>query len=238
MPRKRTTHEVDSAAIEENAQSPEMAMFAKTLNTLLVEKSIHQEDMAQALGVATGSISSWRNGKKEPRLSTIVKIADYLGVDCHYLMTGVRAENYVCSNELGLSEKAISRLREASEYIRANPPGFIQNAYDVLLSFDGPEYTLQPEGRKVSASEVFRVSLSSYLHERSTEVGADMIADLDEETHAELLSLQEQLAVIGYTVTPKQAVTSTMLQDACDALKALFQEYGDNMGGRSDNGKH
>ena len=30
----------------------------------------------------------------------IVKIADYLGVDCHYLMTGVRAEHYSVANEL------------------------------------------------------------------------------------------------------------------------------------------
>ena len=38
MSRKRIPHEVDTAAIEENAQSPEMAIFAKTLNALLVEK--------------------------------------------------------------------------------------------------------------------------------------------------------------------------------------------------------
>ena len=111
MSRKRIPHEVDTAAIEENAQSPEMAIFAKTLNALLVEKNVHQDDMARALGISTGSISSWRNGKKEPRLSMIIKIADYLGIDCHYLMTGVQAENYVCSNDLGLSAGVINWLK-------------------------------------------------------------------------------------------------------------------------------
>ena len=111
MSRKRIPHEVDTAAIEENAQSPEMAIFAKPLNALLVEKNVHQDDMARALGISTGSISSWRNGKKEPRLSMIIKIADYLGVDCHYLMTGVQAENYVCSNDLGLSAGVINWLK-------------------------------------------------------------------------------------------------------------------------------
>ena len=111
MSRKSIPHEVDTAAIEENAQSPEMAIFAKTLNALLVEKNVHQDDMARALGISTGSISSWRNGKKEPRLSMIIKIADYLGVDCHYLMTGVQAENYVCSNDLGLSAGVINWLK-------------------------------------------------------------------------------------------------------------------------------
>lgn len=111
MPRKRIPHEVDTAAIEENAQSPEMATFAKTLNSLLVEKNVHQDDMAQALGISTGSVSSWRNGKKEPRLSMIIKVADYLGVDCHYLMTGIQAENYACSNDLGLSAGVINWLK-------------------------------------------------------------------------------------------------------------------------------
>lgn len=114
MPRKRIPHGVDDAEIEKNAQCrPELITFAKTLDFLLIEKSIHQEDMAQALDISTGSISSYRNGKKEPRLSMIIKIADYLGVDCHYLMTGIQAKNRVSSKELGLSEKAINAIKES-----------------------------------------------------------------------------------------------------------------------------
>lgn len=112
MSRKRIPHEVDNAEIEKNAQNTEIMTFAKTLNSLLIEKEIHQEDMARALGISTGSISSYRNGKKEPRLTMILKIANFLGVDCHYLMTGVQASNYVCSNELGLSGKAINAIKE------------------------------------------------------------------------------------------------------------------------------
>lgn len=111
MARTRIPHEVDDAIIEENTKGrPEMTIFAKTLNHLLVEKGIHQDDLAQALGISSGSISSYRRGEKEPRFTMIVKIADYLGVDCHYLMTGVRAEHYSVANELGLSEDAIDFL--------------------------------------------------------------------------------------------------------------------------------
>lgn len=213
------------------------------INAALAMRDKKQKELAHAIGVTDNTISYFCSGSRTPNLQQIIAIAKELNVSSDYLLglsntPSVDEDMQVACKMTGLSEKAISRLREASEYIRANPPGFIQNAYDVLLSVDGPEYTLQPEGKKVSASEVFYVSLSNYLHERSTEVGADMIADLDEETHEELLSLQKRLAVIGYTVTPKQTVTSTMLQDACDALRALFQEYGDNMRGGSDNGKH
>lgn len=86
-------YELDSVTIEENANSPEMATFAKTLNSILIENGIQQRDLAKETGIATGSISAYRNGIKEPRLSAIIKMADCLGVDCHYLMTGVKVEN-------------------------------------------------------------------------------------------------------------------------------------------------
>ena len=69
MARTRIPHEVDDAIIEKNTKGrPEMTIFAKTLNRLLVEKGIHQDDLAQALGISSGSISSYRRGEKEPRL--------------------------------------------------------------------------------------------------------------------------------------------------------------------------
>ena len=114
MARTRIPHEVDDAIIEENTKGrPEMTIFAKTLNRLLVENGIHQDELAQALGISSGSISSYRRGEKEPRFTMIVKIADYLGVDCDYLMTGVRAEHYSVANELGLSGGAIKYLQRA-----------------------------------------------------------------------------------------------------------------------------
>lgn len=116
MARTRIPHEVDDAIIEGNTKGrPEITTFAKTLNHLLVKKGIHQDDLAQALGISSGSISSYRRGEKEPRFTMIVKIADYLGVDCHYLMTGVRAEHYSAANELGLSEDAVDFLCDLKE---------------------------------------------------------------------------------------------------------------------------
>ncbi len=113
MARTRTTHEVDDAIIDDNTKGrPEIAPFAKTLNRLLTEKNVHQDDLAQALGISTGSVSNYRRGEKAPGFTMIVKIADYLGVDCNYLMTGVKADNYMTSTELGLSEAAIRQVKK------------------------------------------------------------------------------------------------------------------------------
>ena len=217
MPRKRTTHEVDSATIEENAQSPEMAMFAKTLNTLLVEKSIHQEDMAQALGVATGSISSWRNGKKEPRLSMIVKIADYLGVDCHYLMTGVQAKNYVCSNELGLSEKAIEKLKEC--------PGFY--AWRLKEGERIPTYTaVQALNFLIESAQLedFGSALASVLQYSDSSLFNSTPIDVSQDEIDRVLDFLEEK---GRSTMERKKLAELELQLACDTLKEIFRMKGE-----------
>ena len=111
MARSRIAHEVDTAVIEERAKNEQTKIFAQTLNTLLSEKNIHQDDFATAVGLSVGIISQYRRGIKEPKMCALIKMADYLGVDCQYLMTGVKAENAAIASELGLSDGAIKMIR-------------------------------------------------------------------------------------------------------------------------------
>lgn len=121
MSKKRVPHSVDPSVIEENTagiDGKDRRTFAMTLNQLMEEKGVAQDEMADALGISTGSISNYRSGKTEAKLSAIIKIANYLGVDCHYLMTGNRAENALVASELGLSDKVLDRLRKEAAYKR------------------------------------------------------------------------------------------------------------------------
>ncbi|MEY8262378.1 helix-turn-helix transcriptional regulator [Oscillospiraceae bacterium 50-60] len=203
------------------------------------------KEVAQATGITKSLIEDIESTAGTPRnvgYLTVKKLAKYYGVSSDYLLglsetPSIDEDIQVACKVTGLSEKAISRLHEVSERIKSHPSGLIPNPYDVLLTFDGSKVILQPEGEKVSSSEAFWVQVSEYLHERVTEVGADMIANLDDEDNAQLYSLSEQLAVVGYTVVPKQVVTDSMLQKACDILKSLFQEYGDILK-EENNGKH
>lgn len=114
MARTRTPHEVDSEKIKENASTPEIRRFAETFNSILTEKKIHQGDLANALGISTGIVSAYRNGKKEPKLSMILKIADYLNVDCDYLLRGVSSTHLDIYKTTALSEAAINTFKHAS----------------------------------------------------------------------------------------------------------------------------
>lgn len=55
-------------------------IFASHLLYLLEHQGKTQIDMARDLNVATGTVSSWVNGKKFPRVDVMQRIADYLGV--------------------------------------------------------------------------------------------------------------------------------------------------------------
>ena len=60
-------------------------IFAERLKELRQEKDISQETLAKELGVGNGTISLWENGKREPKLSNLILIAEYFGVSIDYL---------------------------------------------------------------------------------------------------------------------------------------------------------
>ena len=122
MAKKRIPHSVDNAEIEKNASGTPRYVFASTLNQLMVEQSIDQEKMAEDLGLSTGIISNYRNGKTEPKLSAIVSIANYLHVDCHYLLTGIKAEYLTIAKETGLSDESITQLGLIHKSYGCNSP--------------------------------------------------------------------------------------------------------------------
>ena len=65
-----------------------------TLNERIVElcqkKGISQSQLERDLGIAKGSVTKWKT--KEPRPSTLRKVADYLNVSVTYLMNSEEAE--------------------------------------------------------------------------------------------------------------------------------------------------
>ena len=56
------------------------AAFAKNFSFLLDQRGKTQIDVSRDLDVATGTVSSWANGLKYPRVDKMQRLADYLGV--------------------------------------------------------------------------------------------------------------------------------------------------------------
>ena len=68
-----------------------MSKFSENLKMLRLEKNIGQVELAAKLGVSKGIISLWENGKREPTLTYIIKIATFFDVTSDFL---IGLENY------------------------------------------------------------------------------------------------------------------------------------------------
>ena len=62
-------------------------MFWDNFVVLCNENDTKPNPVAKQLGLSSGSVTSWKNGKV-PHHSTLIKIADYFGVTVDYLLTG------------------------------------------------------------------------------------------------------------------------------------------------------
>lgn len=93
--------------------------FADRLGDLIEEKKkegLRQKDIANALGIGSGTLSEWCNDNKTATIDVLPKIADYFDVSIEWLLgcSDVRKreiKTQAIHKETGLSEKTINILR-------------------------------------------------------------------------------------------------------------------------------
>lgn len=92
--------------------------FSRTLALLRREKKISQRAAAGDLGVSQALLSHYENGLREPGLSFVVRVADYYGVSCDYLLgrSMARDGSAVPVERMELREDAV---REKSQIVEA-----------------------------------------------------------------------------------------------------------------------
>lgn len=61
-------------------------MFAERLRELRKAKGLSQPEFAQAFNIASGTISMWETGKRQPDFDTLQKLAKFFGVTADYLL--------------------------------------------------------------------------------------------------------------------------------------------------------
>lgn len=64
----------------------EAEKLGNNLKRIRTEKNISQGDIARELGVSRGFVSNLENGKTNPTLATISRVADALGVSADELL--------------------------------------------------------------------------------------------------------------------------------------------------------
>ena len=62
-----------------------MSVFSERLEELRKKKHLSQGAVAKELGMGSRAYQYYEYGEREPRLSTLVRIADFYGVSLDYL---------------------------------------------------------------------------------------------------------------------------------------------------------
>ena len=60
--------------------------FKEVFKSLRTEKNLGQVELSKEIGVSSGIISMWENGKREPNMESLIMIAEYFGVTIDYLV--------------------------------------------------------------------------------------------------------------------------------------------------------
>lgn len=110
-------------------------------------KGVNDFAVSKATGIAPATMSDWKNGRTEPKIDKLQKIAEYFNVSTEYLITGKdtekvsdSGEKYYFSNETAemaqelFENKDIRMLFDAA---RDSKPEDLRMAADLLLRLKG-----------------------------------------------------------------------------------------------------
>lgn len=80
----------------------------------MAEKKINQKELAEMTGLTEASVSKYVNGKREPRIDVILKLAKAFNVSTDYLLQGY--ESQTLHNPFNEVKMAVARSKnELSE---------------------------------------------------------------------------------------------------------------------------
>src|SRR5258708_4547021 len=78
------------AAAKLVAMQPELAFLANRIKRLRLDKKISQEDLAAKAGLSRNGMGLIEQGKRWPRLATLLKISDALGMTIEEVLKGIQ----------------------------------------------------------------------------------------------------------------------------------------------------
>ena len=110
-------------------------------------KGVNDFAVSKATGIAPATMSDWKNGRTEPKIDKLQKIAEYFNVSLEYLMTGKDTEKvsdsgkkYYFSDETAeLAQEAFAnkKTRILLDATRDLKPDDMQMVIDLAMRLKG-----------------------------------------------------------------------------------------------------
>ena len=115
-----------------------MVSIGLRISKLREERGLQQNQLAEALAklgiqVRRETVTQWENGSRDLKTEYTVKLADFFGVTCDYILREIESENVNISKETGLTNDSIKRLRELNNIRFGYGTTTIQNAINTFV---------------------------------------------------------------------------------------------------------
>ena len=132
------------------------------IKELRAEKNISQAQLAHEIGMTGQAVYNYELGKREPKLATWVKLADYFGVSVGYLQ-GIE-ERLELTSELEQQSKHDAIWKGMAKTLRAASVGTItwEEAYQDLKRYQRKSDELRFEERHMTQQRMFDLALSTF----------------------------------------------------------------------------
>lgn len=141
--------------------------FPRIITLLRTERNITQKDAAKDLNISQALLSHYERGARECGLDFLIKIADYYGVSCDYLLgrTSDRSGAKLTVNDIPEPDDAADNIMKGSTLPILNKK-LIANSlniiFDLLQKLDNPDLTTQISTyQMISVYKIFRILYSA-----------------------------------------------------------------------------
>ena len=180
---------------------------------------LKQRELADMLSVKRETVNQWENGIRQIKGEDIARLADALGTTTDYILRGIKSENLSAAKETGLSDGAITKLRQLSQTgERPGERGVYRYGYTIE--------TLRVLSELIESNhfhELFN-SIGGYL------IAAGVLPDEAYKSEEQDLTVEEYSRFYGWAkgrgleVIPRNDAKELYLQKACDILKDICKE--------------
>ena len=77
------------------------------IRELRLEKGISQKELAAKFSMSQGNLCDWEKGRSEPKIDTLIALADFFGVSVDYLIGRTDVQSPVDEDDKLITEKRL-----------------------------------------------------------------------------------------------------------------------------------
>jgi len=85
------------------------------IEELRKEAGLTQSELAKKMNVKRETVVQWESNSRDLKTEATIRLANFFGVSCDFILRGIEAENVEINKQTGLNEEAIKTLKKIKD---------------------------------------------------------------------------------------------------------------------------